>query len=120
MHKKAKIHQFIKVFCLIFSVYLIVLSWQPCQEIVNNAQLHIQFSNNQVEDYHAEDNSSEDNCSPFCICSCCQMSVAYHNFLPQITTEISPQIKEQLISFYENPYLSNNLNSVWRPPKSLA
>lgn len=98
----------------LLSVFLMVLvffcSVYPCTDIENfgfTESLEIQI----LPDNH---NELGDNCSPFCICTCCSISYAFdtqfslNNFL----------YSSQSIEHFQNYYLFNPLLSIWQPPKA--
>ena len=66
-----------RVFCFIFSFYLLLLSVQPCQDFAASGFSYPQIENEQAQLHNeGKDSESESHeCSPFCICSCRQVSI---------------------------------------------
>ncbi len=107
-----------RVFCFSFIVYLVLLMSQPCKDVVAQASqccdepevsAHFESSN------HHE--SAEDECSPFCICSCCGQMVANHTISFGVTRDVeTAKFTASLIS-YSAPDSASFTTSVWQPPK---
>ena len=109
-----------KTICLCVIIYLLLLCWQPCQDVANNSTSHLKHFAEQFDLHETQTENEGDDCSPFCICSCCQTSFAYNDFhLPQ-TNQISSLISAKLARIYQNPYINIPQNSIWQPPKSQA
>ncbi|HQU86216.1 MAG TPA: hypothetical protein PKY59_24015 [Pyrinomonadaceae bacterium] len=107
-----------KVFCFIFIIYILVLSLTPCDEMLANAE----FTNNEISKQKAfsENSDSEkngDECSPFCICSCCHFSTAYQLKSFTITNKVIVAGIFSTENSYKNPYTKEYKTSVWQPPK---
>ncbi len=111
---------FRSIFIFVFSFYLLFLSAQPCQDFADGEFSRPQSENEQVRlhDGGERDRESESGeCSPFCICSCRQVSANY-NFtsLPKakeaaVFTESTDGIS------YRSDYLHQPLDSIWQPTK---
>ena len=107
-----------KVFCFIFSVYILLLSLAPCDELTAMAE----FENANVSqetfihnDFQTDENG--DDCSPFCICSCCHFSTVYQFKTFSVTEKITILAVSTPENSYQNPYLKDHKNSIWQPPK---
>jgi hypothetical protein len=109
-----------KVFCFIFSFYLLILSWQPCQDLVNIDSFHSQNTYAQTDFHNSQEQNESDDCSPLCICSCCQISFDSNNFGFPEPENIKVEILQKSINFYKNPYQKNYNPNIWQPPKSQA
>ena len=107
-----------KVFCFIFSIYILFLSLQPCEELKANVELRVNKTTRQTQMRAAEKASQEsDDCSPFCICSCCHFSTAYQFRTFTVTGKLTTtEILSPKYS-YQNPYSKAYKNSIWQPPK---
>lgn len=58
-----------------------------------------------------------DICTPFCICSCCSMSVV-KQAIPYVITEQRENAEIATVPVdYESPATSTFQNSIWQPPK---
>lgn len=109
-----------KIFCFSFIVYIVLLLTQPCQDmgavIGNNvAAGDTRFSQN---DPRPHNDSSMDECSPFCICSCCSLSVADHTVSIQITAALIVTFNSTIQVEYKNPNTTTYQASIWQPPKA--
>lgn len=107
-----------KIFCFSFIVYLLVLSWQPCNDL--SAKLSIGKSDSVVKTNHLnemETTNESDDCSPFCICSCGQISPVYTNLNFSVTSASVASIENAPEISYQNPYSFQNPDLIWQPPK---
>lgn len=102
-------------FCLIF--YFLLLSWQPCQDFVNENQLHIAKQTERTITKTSGETTEKDDCSPFCACSCCRISIISYHFSLLENQKLSAEAQNFPSDFYETPYLQNDLNGIWRPPR---
>jgi hypothetical protein len=109
----------VKVFCSVFIVYLVVLLTQPCPDL---AAMVRDKDNGDVVATHVDSTTpadcDEEECSPFCICSCCSHPVANHQFSFGMTTEVKTLAVAKIAAEYNNPNLKAFHNSVWQPPKA--
>ncbi len=66
-----------RVFCFIFSFYLLLLSVQSCQDFAAGDFSLSQIKNELSSLNREGENAKSENhkCSPFCICSCRQISI---------------------------------------------
>ena len=107
-----------KVFCFSFIVYFVLLITQPCEDIL----AYVDSCNGKNTEIVHLDNTSDsdpqaDDCSPFCICSCCSLSAADRSVARYISASIeSVSIEIEAIE-YLNPYSKAHQNSIWQPPK---
>ncbi|MCY7376986.1 MAG: hypothetical protein LH472_13590 [Pyrinomonadaceae bacterium] len=107
-----------KIFGFTFIVYLLLLSWQPCQDFVVE-DVSCSFAENQQSHLHDHRPSEEaGNCSPFCICSCCQTATADTHLTFSVKSRFTISVEKTFKAFYQNNYSQQNLNSIWQPPKS--
>lgn len=108
----------VRVFCFSYIVYLLVLLAQPCQDVV--AQTH-DCCNEPEMSAHFENSShnepGEDECSPFCICSCCGQAVASHKTSFGVTLDIETARFNTPLMTYSPPDTASFTISVWQPPK---
>lgn len=109
-----------KIFCLSFIVYLLVLSWQPCKDLTT--KILSCEANPDIQATHLENTETtneSDDCSPFCICSCCQISTVYANLNFSVTSGFVASIEKNSPEIsYQNPYSFQNADLIWQPPKS--
>ncbi len=101
-----------KIFALFLSTYILFLITLPCKDGDNCANdLHTgpisQNHNSDIPD-HA------DGCSPFCVCSCCNVTVVVNSFHFDSTPfEIPYQANIPL----KQDFISNYIPHFWQPPK---
>lgn len=108
-----------KALSFILIVYIMFLVVQPCQDYVAMSDDCI---GNETQTAHfgngSGDESEGDDCSPFCVCSCCSHSVAYHKLFSGVSSEVKvvPIIPSK--ANYTNRYSKAHQNSIWQPPKA--
>ena len=105
-----------KVFCFFFSVYILLLSLAPCEEFAVKAELRFDEVSEQVQ-FHSTDDETGDDCSPFCICSCCHFSTVYQFKNFAVTNKITIAAISTSQGSYQNPYAKDFKTSIWQPPK---
>jgi hypothetical protein len=106
-----------KVFCFVFTIYILFLSFQPCEEMTANAASKTDKAFQRAQMRVAETDEKSDNCSPFCICSCCHFSTAYQFGTFTISSRITTVAILSTKFSYQNPYSKAYKNSIWQPPK---
>ena len=103
----------IKIFSILLSVLMLSFSVIPCEdEIVyddNNVEMHCSDDNKQ------DNHSDKDNCSPFCVCQCCQIHIAFS--IPFFKKIIIDRSVEEKTEIYQNLYEKDTFFLVWNPPK---
>ncbi|MGO4708343.1 DUF6660 family protein [Chryseobacterium sp. 2TAF14] len=102
---------------LILTIYFIALLIMPCSDVNVKSKIenHTQISLH-IEDSHSND--ANDGCSPFCFCSCCQITVAAFKMEPFL--EIPLQVKtyfSKKILFHRNNIAYQVYDHIWQPPK---
>lgn len=99
-----------KIASVILAVLVTILTTIPCDS--SCGELTEIESQSHTQDDH-DDHSDADNCSPFCVCNCCQTNIvlmeAFHKLnIPDSETEFIARGEDfQFISLFE----------LWRPPK---
>ena len=105
-----------KIFTLIFSLYLLGLSCLPCgdkEECTVKAGTTISAPIN-----HDKHNQETEHCTPFCTCSCCAASIAFQSMTSyKIPKKIFPTTKYPV---YNISFSSQVSFSIWQPPKNNA
>lgn len=108
-----------RVFCFSFIVYLMLLLTQPCQDL---ASMVNDCADKNTQTAHVEstskNNPKADECSPFCICSCCSLSVADRSVAVIVSSDVKNASISSTLAVYANPYSKAHQNSVWQPPKA--
>lgn len=108
----------VRAFSFIFIVYLVALLTQPCDEIFpvinrDSSQSVVSCIGN-----GSTTETTGEECSPFCICSCCSHPVANQVFTIKTTRETMREMSVQMSVEYTNPYTANHFDSIWQPPKA--
>ncbi|WP_439557446.1 DUF6660 family protein [Dyadobacter sp.] len=105
-----------KLLYYILSLYTILLSCIPCQDEAPEPVSEVYVASIRAD--HPDDtHAALDLCSPFCICTCCagitlqQVPAA----LPEATSSL---IFQDRFDTYTRPGHSENLNSIWQPPRA--
>ena len=105
----------------ILAVYLLLLSLIPCGdggggliEIVN----HVFDIEHQVHSDHEQHSGSctDDFCSPFCVCSCCSITLNFPNEAALNFREYNPSPTTKP-SFIPHEVTTVYPSSIWQPPR---
>lgn len=110
-----------KIATYIFTTYMLALSLVPCGDsgsgITEIASHFFDLEQRQLSDHEQHSNDCDDDtCSPFCVCSCCSISINVPNNTFLLDRHI-PLISQKLVSYDSNFYPSGFSNSIWQPPK---
>lgn len=107
-----------RIFCFIFTAYVLALSLQPCQEWSVSAEASGALNDVYSQSEHVNGIETEaDDCSPFCVCSCCYVSVA-DRYFPYAPPKEAAAVPETTLSAdYQNPNLDAHVTPIWQPPK---
>ena len=107
-----------RTFCFIFIVYVVFLLTQPCQDL---AALGVNGCESDTYSAHVErspEQPCDDECLPFCICSCCSHPVANVVFTLGMTTATKVDAIYADLIEYRDPDTQTYRNSIWQPPKA--
>ena len=99
----------------ICTFYLMALSCFPCSDA--NNQCVDTSSKIAIPQTHAHNRDNDDNCSPFCYCSCCSVSIASYQFKPFEIEQPKVAFITEKITFRDYTLISIYYGSVWHPPK---
>lgn len=105
-------------FSFIFIVYLVLLLTQPCQDMVSMVDDRGQAAEVSSIDNTPPNDPTGDACSPFCICSCCSISVADRAVTMTRTGHIVILDSAHTPGEYTSPDTVAYQNSIWQPPKA--
>jgi hypothetical protein len=102
-----------KLFALLMSVYMLLLSAMPCNDAADcERKSMVKIEQSGQGDDHEE---HEENCTPFCICTCCASSAIHNPVL----------IKHQVFSpekifneFFTAQAFTINPDAIWQPPRA--
>ncbi len=106
-----------KLFCFIFYIYLVFLSVLPCSDREECAK------NNKIEQTvfaanHHQYSHQAEQCTPFCICSCCGVNgFELQTPLFKFTEKKGFINKEKQNSIYAFVYSNEFTSNIWQPPK---
>ncbi|RYF24489.1 MAG: hypothetical protein EOO42_05670 [Flavobacteriales bacterium] len=98
----------------IFVFYLVGMMMLPCSDAFNECkpgQSKVELAGD-----HSHKADANDNCSPFCNCSCCH-TVIDAKFLVQKEIITKATYKEAKILFADQRFVSNYYGNIWQPPK---
>ena len=103
-----------RVLKILFSVYFFTLTSFPClcedMHALNNKQEQISQPSN------THTNGQEEDCSPFCSCSCCPSSVFYSQKIFHLQ-EPTLFYRSQIFNSPEQSFHSYKSHNIWQPPK---
>jgi len=108
-----------KIGSFILSFYLILLAGVPCNDDFSgeidspaSQETHVEVSTAQDQVPH-----SDDACSPFCACACCQ-TISITPVVP-VVIEL-PQDSKPLLIPYTSSFYGDIFRSAWKPPQLQA
>lgn len=104
-----------KYLAFIFTIYLMGMMVLPCSDAYNECTPTTQ-ANVKVTDNHSHGTDENDNCSPFCNCSCCH-TIVDAKFAAQYSVATKPSFKETKFIFTNQRFVSNYYGNIWQPPK---
>ncbi|HUM45753.1 MAG TPA: hypothetical protein PLD84_02420 [Chitinophagales bacterium] len=103
-----------KLFCYLFSIYILALSVVPCNdphECENNGQLVFLSAPD-----HSDHSHETESCSPFCICSCCGTQ-SISQFVQDCFGNNFPVTASKAHSIYSSVFIVDFFAAIWQPPK---
>ncbi len=99
-----------KFIAVILAVLVSVLTTIPCDSTCGElTDVEAQFHSQDEHGDHAE----ADNCSPFCVCNCCQTNIV----LIETTNELSDEFTTIVHISKIKAFNSTSSFGLWRPPK---
>lgn len=104
-----------KFLVLIFTSFIFALSAKPCSDINNNCQDDIPI---QTTEKHNHDEDTDDNCSPFCSCTCCGVQISIVEF-KLIPVELKPfyELSNKILKIKKIEFPSSYFGEIWQPPQ---
>ncbi len=105
-----------KFFCFIFSIFLLILSVLPCNESVECYDISKTIISQ--TDSHNNHTHETDQCTPFCICTCCGVYF-FQIQTPFLSSKENVVVldNEKLKTVYSFFYKQNISSKIWQPPK---
>ena len=101
-----------KFLSILLSMYVLYMVSLPCvDEAIDFNKTFVEIS---TAHHHHDDPNQTDTCSPFCVCSCCSVTVELTSFV----FESNPvrEIQSQLIPYYKESF-STYFHPIWQPPQ---
>jgi hypothetical protein len=90
------------------------LSFMPCADIGEcNEKQTIAES---VEYGHEKHHHDKENCSPFCSCACCAITVCFQQLVQYKIATITFPLKNYPL--YDLTYNSQSTANIWQPPRA--
>ncbi len=89
----------------------------PCSD-VKAQDTNVSYSQISMNSESSHSEGKDDTCSPFCFCSCCQITVTAFKIEPLL--EIPFQVKfyfSNKIHFHKNNIAYQVYDHIWQPPK---
>jgi len=84
----------------------------PCADEVIDFTKY--FTELNIVQHHHHDPNQTDDCSPFCVCSCCSVTVDLSVFI--FDTKPEQKIETKIVPYYKES-ISTYTNLIWQPPK---
>lgn len=94
--------------------YLATLFGVSCSDIDNSCEQAKSVS--QIMKYSHNDDK-DDNCTPFCQCTCCSVSIASFSALSPEFSIPSQDFTTKKIVIGEFLFVSNYFGNIWQPPR---
>ncbi len=102
-----------KFFTLIFSFYMLGLSFMPCGDVDECiASAGAIVSSGQQHEKHSHE---KENCTPLCHCACCATTVCFQQIAQYKIASITFPIKKYPL--YDLSYSSQSATNIWQPPR---
>ncbi|HQX56034.1 MAG TPA: hypothetical protein PLP07_08910 [Pyrinomonadaceae bacterium] len=99
-------------------LYIFVLAVQPCADscgVISGGEQNI-VAGTSVDLYYSDVNGDE--CSAFCMCSCCGVAVAPKSIhIPTYLRSKSLVVRRETADLSVG-YVSDDHSSIWQPPKA--
>lgn len=103
-----------KLFTFFLAIYLVSLALIPCGDKKDCNLAAKQGISAIASETHSKKAHAEETCTPFCICSCC--SISMNAAIAVIYISIPSEKVDNTIAFTKTYPLGSQL-SVWQPPK---
>ena len=101
-----------KFLATILALFILSLSALPCDDVSYNNQQSESVS----EIVNLDNHSHSDMCSPFCMCSCCSVSIT--GPLKHIEYVMYAEIPSKVVAtFYSTSFSNNYYSKIYLPPQ---
>ena len=101
-----------KFFRVILTVYLSYLMFLPCIDKVNRKNCASEFQITSQTDQHHH--MPSDDCSPFCVCSCCNIGIALTIYHFESKPLLASQEMKTILTY---GFASDFFQAFWQPPE---
>lgn len=98
-----------------WTFYLMVLTSLPCTDGSN--QCNDNRPKTDSAQTHGHNQDSDDNCSPFCNCNCCSVSIFSYDFSPFEIKQPRIVYISPIITLRDYKLIPSYYGSIWNPPK---
>ena len=99
----------------IFLFYFMALFTVPCSDAKNSCKDDKPVAKEQT---HSHNRDHDDNCTPFCLCTCCSVSIDTFVFIPHKFNIPIQTFSTKKTAIRDILFTSNYLSNIWQPPKS--
>lgn len=100
---------------IIFAMYVLFLALNPCHDSTNYVDVGMANIATTVSTGQHGTSTSEDLCTPFCLCTCCSAHIE-PNQAAAVSFAVTFHFRLAAPPYLEKPLIGNG-NSVWQPPK---
>jgi len=108
------LHPNMKWIATILVIYFAALFVAPCSD-ANNVCAEIKSPSKELKHSHNQDR--DDNCSPFCYCACCSVSITSFKFnIPEFNIPLK-EFKAKKVGIRDCFFVSNYSGNIWQPPR---
>jgi hypothetical protein len=99
---------------LFFALYILILSCIPC--FCNVMEGAVRSEQQAISPSHHHNDHEEENCNPFCACSCCPGATFYYQ---RYFSMAKPELQSIVTSFAitDQSFTSYNSHTIWQPPR---
>lgn len=106
---------------VIWAIYLVVLSFVPCSDAVNRCADSAGTHKITLATEHDHQEDSDDNCTPFCHCTCCSISITLTDTrLVPLFERILPDFITKKVYIKDHFLPSDYFGNIWQPPRLTA
>ncbi len=104
---------FVKLFAAILSIYILLMVCKPYVDgaIISHSQKELAAAEN-----HSHD-STDDACSPFCICSCCSVQIVLFTQPIIYHLQSASAFIQIRTPTYNSIFISDFFENIWQPPQ---
>jgi hypothetical protein len=107
-----------RIIYFLLAMLTIFLATIPCQDEVTYANENIQLSEQRVQSFDASPLRHTDQCSPFCMCSCCAHITSVYEPALELISEPSLFFDSKVIFTYHGKIPVSAPIAIWQPPQS--